>query len=33
VGALRNLQTALTFEPGNAGFKQRIQELRRKHRI
>ena len=33
MGALRNLQTALTFEPGNAGFKQRLDELRRQHRI
>ena len=30
--ALRNLQTALTFEPGNALFRQKVQELRRRTR-
>ena len=30
--ALRNLQTALTFEPGNETFRQKIQELRRRSR-
>ena len=27
-GAARNLQMALTFEPGNALFKQRLEEIR-----
>jgi len=30
--ALRNLQTAVTFEPGNETFRQRLQELRRRTR-
>ena len=30
--ALRNLQTALTFEPGNETFRQRLQELRPRRR-
>jgi DnaJ-class molecular chaperone len=29
VAALRNLQTALTFEPRNAYFKQKLEEVRR----
>jgi curved DNA-binding protein CbpA len=30
--AIRNLQTALTFEPANEGFRQRLQELKRRPR-
>jgi curved DNA-binding protein CbpA len=30
--ALRNLQTALTFEPDNAAFKQQVAELRKRLR-
>lgn len=29
VAAVRNIQTALTFEPGNAGFKQKLEETRK----
>lgn len=29
-GAIQNLQMALTFEPGNAGFKEMLEELRKK---
>ena len=30
--ATRNLQTALTFEPGNETYRQKVQELRRRPR-
>jgi DnaJ-class molecular chaperone len=30
--AVRNLQTALTFEPGNEGFQRQLEEARRKLR-
>ncbi|HZO10445.1 MAG TPA: J domain-containing protein [Myxococcota bacterium] len=30
--ALRNLQTALTFEPGNEAYRRKLQELRRRSR-
>lgn len=29
-GAIQNLQMALTFEPGNTGFKEMLEELRKK---
>ncbi|MCP4036333.1 MAG: DnaJ domain-containing protein [bacterium] len=29
-GAIQNLQMALTFEPANAGFKEMLEELRKK---
>jgi DnaJ-class molecular chaperone len=29
-GAIQNLQMALTFEPGNDGFKELLEELRKK---
>lgn len=29
-GAIQNLQMALTFEPGNSGFKELLEELRKK---
>ena len=29
-GAFRNLQTAVTFEPGNTFFKEKLEEARRK---
>ena len=29
-GAIQNLQMALTFEPGNAGFQEMLEELRKK---
>ena len=28
-GAIQNLQMALTFEPGNAGFKELLEEIRK----
>lgn len=31
-GAVQNLQMALTFEPGNAQFKELLEELRKKKR-
>ncbi len=31
-GAIQNLQMALTFEPGNAHFKELLEELRKKKR-
>jgi DnaJ-class molecular chaperone len=31
-GAIQNLQMALTFEPGNAQFKELLEELRKKKR-
>ena len=29
-GAVQNLQMALTFEPGNSGFKELLEEIRKK---